>query len=105
MGNPMQCPYDLNYFKTGNYIKTIIAILLIYLFALKTQSVEKIVLIKDNRKANIILTDSLLKCESVLGLKLNTWSHWHKIELKDKIIEYSYVPFSGTRIEIKVYKY
>ena len=86
-------------------MKTLTAILLIYLLALKTQSVEKVVLVKDNRKANIILTGSLLKCQSVLGLKLNTWSHWHKIELKDNITEYSYVPFLGTRIEIKVYKY
>ena len=81
------------------------SILLIYLFALKTNPSEKVILINDNSKVDIIVTDSILSCKSVLGENGNIWSHWHKVELKQGINEFDFVPLNGARIEIKITKY
>lgn len=86
-------------------MKMFLIILMIYLFALKTNPSEKIVLINDNNKSNIIVTSDLLSCKSVLGDKGNMWTHWNKTELKQGINEFGFVPFDGMRVEIEITKY
>lgn len=86
-------------------MKTILIIIIIYLFALKTRTAEIVVLIKDNHKANILISDSLLMCQSYIGLKEKKWNHWHKIKLDGDLTNYGFAPVNGMRVEISVYKY
>lgn len=86
-------------------MKLLSIIIIIYLFALKTKISEKVVLINDNSKVNVIVTDSILSCKSVLGVKGNMWTHWNRKEIKQGINEFDFVPFDGMRIEIKITKY
>ena len=58
-----------------------------------------------NHKANIIITNDLLTCKSVLKHKADKWQVRHIKQLKIGVNKFYFVPFDGMGVNIEIVKY